>query len=194
MEQQNINISVFLNEIKKEAKRQQNEIKKETESYIKTQLESAEKEAEKETENYKKAAVLKIKNEQAKELSEISQSFKNAAILKREKHISELKAKLLLKLNDFLKTDEYTEFLKKSLKEILKKDKNAVIYVKEKDLENKVFAEFENLNIKKDKTISVGGIKAEVNNGSLVYDDTLDSRILTAMQSIYEKEELIIDF
>ena len=175
--------------------------------YADTQCKKLEKTAEtqmqKEIISYKKQATEISRANTNREISKIQSDAANkAADYEAEKRLSLMKIRNELsnnvfsevskKLEAFVLSEKYPEFLKKSaenLKEVIGEE--IVFYVREDDMK---YADIlqktaKNAEVKESATIHFGGIFATDKNETLRADDTLDSRLKLEEKAFFENAD-----
>ena len=113
--------------------------------------------------------------------------IRNRLLQTKEDLVDSAFEKALVKLEDFVKTEEYHEYLLKIIEEVVKKigRKNVVVQVNAKD---KTWLTQEMLNrlskkLRRELKLSdetedfIGGCKIQTIDGKITYDSTIDNRL-----------------
>lgn len=178
--------------------------------YAQTQCKKLERTAEtqmqKEITAYKKQATEISRSNTNREISKIqSDAALRAAEYESEKRLSlaglrnELSDgifdEITLKIKDFTKSSEYSDFLKKSAERLAAVIGSEIIfYIRPCDM---IYAGAlneiaENAEIREDRQILLGGIIATDKNNTLRADDTLDSRLSNEKKAFFENADFKI--
>lgn len=173
--------SSFLRAINKYAKEQSDAIKLEVEEFKKQEIENATKEGIKDAyaliqkESSSKKAVI------VSDLARREQESRKKLFIKRNEIVEKVFADAKEKLLNFTKTDEYTDYIKESIKNIAEafKGEACIIYVKECDMDKaELIKEYiANCDIVCDNAIKLGGIKGYCEKLSIIADNTLDTKL-----------------
>lgn len=140
---------------------------------------------------YSQGEIKKIKADYLKKISHIRFETKQQKFAYRTKKIEELFNKIKIRLIDFTKTSEYTEYLDKLLKKaegVKAFDNNTVVNVKPCDMDNPVLKTKFGKKLNADKSIELGGITIFYPDDNMFCDFSLDSALKK------EKEEFINNF
>lgn len=183
----------FIKSINAQADKEYNRIKKETDDYISSELKKARESAK---QNAKIAAKLEMSK-----LSEQSNtdSYKTRTQLilqtveKRKGITDAVFSKVKDRIGDFVKSDDYFPFLKKSISSITGAiGEDAVVFIRPDD--EKYKDELEKLckSVQTDDSILLGGCKGVNTRTAMRADDTLDARLEEQKEFFYEKSGLSI--
>ncbi len=191
MEIQSNSLDKFLSEIQSETEKHKSETIKETKKYISEELEKAEEEALKESYRKIQNSAAEIRKEQGRRIS-LATAENNSVYLKRREEILDMIVEnTKQKLCRFVSSDDYDSFLANSLQEIAKQFKNGnfTVFVGEKDISKseQIKKRTGCLDVLKDSSIVIGGVKAEDEEHTVCIDDTLDTRIANCREDLYRK-------
>ncbi len=185
------NISGFIASISREAEEKKQKIIEETNRIIENQLTDAENSALRESYEYIKRETAKIDSDFGRAYSEKSSELYNQVLVKRKEIVEKVFNEVKEKLVQFTKSVDYHVFLAKSLKNVIKElGADCTIFVKEDDIA-KISAFNSNLLVKTEN-IEIGGIIGKSNDGKIICDDTLDSRLNAQKPLFYKNSDLII--
>lgn len=171
----------FLKAINNAAMQKCTDIANQIDETTKLEMERAEVEASKNGHEKIRAAEEKIKSNSRSEIANYNLLKRKEIYEKRNKYQKQVFEEASIKISEFVKTDDYVTFIEKSLKGLSDKvGNNATVYIspndkKYCDLIKEVFSE---ANVEIDNEIKLGGIKILDNDKGLLFDDTLDSRLL----------------
>lgn len=207
------NTDNFLKAIEKYAEEQRNQIRFESETYKKQELEKAESEGLREAYALIQREMSAIRTEISSKLSRDEMESRMHLFEKRNEMSEKIFEKVTQKLLAFTKTTEYEKMLLDSVKKIaqaLKAD-DVVFYVKsddlklaekikaayasergkEKKLTDKIRAAFSSAcDVKASKEIKIGGITGRSASLGLIADDTLDTKLDGQREWFYKNSGL----
>ena len=193
MNSDNEKISAFLDSINRDAQERCKQIKQEADRYVMQELGKAREHAHEDVKALKKTETDRLNEEANAGFSELEAQEKKKLIERRAEITNEVFGKAKEKLSEFAQSAEYIAFLKKSIGEIKKAiGDSCVIFLKPDD--NKYAAELSGLckEIKYDRSIEIGGCKAENLDGRMTADDTLDARLEAKKADFYKNSGLSI--
>ncbi|MBQ8056903.1 MAG: V-type ATP synthase subunit E [Ruminococcus sp.] len=173
--------SSFLRAINKYAKEQSDAILLEVEEFKKQEIEKATKEGIEDAYTLIQKEIAVKKAQIISDVAKREQESRKALFIKRngivEKVFADAKAKLL----EFVSSEDYVHYLKKSANEVaeLFENNECIIYVKENDIDKAELIKgiIPNGKVCADNSIELGGIKAHCEALSIVADDTLDTKL-----------------
>ncbi len=183
----------FIKSINAQADKKYNQIKKEIDDYVSSELRKARIQAR---QNAKAAAKLEMskRSEQSN-----TDSYKTRAQLimqiveKRNSITDEVFAKAKKQIEDFAAGEKYLPFLEKSVRSIKEAiGENAVIYIRPEDEKYTDSLKKICAGVKTDESILIGGCKGINEETSMKADDTLDSRLAAQRELFYEESGLSI--
>ena len=183
----------FIKSINAQADKKYNQIKKEIDDYVSSELRKARIQAR---QNAKAAAKLEMskRSEQSN-----TDSYKTRAQLimqiveKRNSITDEVFAKAKKQIEDFAAGENYLPFLEKSVRSIKEAiGENAVIYIRPEDEKYTDSLKKICAGVKTDESILIGGCKGINEETSMKADDTLDSRLAAQRELFYEESGLSI--
>lgn len=187
----------FLKAIKKYAGAQKKAMEGEVEQLKTESLKEAEEKAKRNSEALKKQKLNEVHNRETAKLASKTQEGQKQLYVARAQMTEEVFKLAADKLKAYAQTGEYRVKLNDSAKEIaeLFGGKDCVIYVNERDI-----AETERLKglfsagseVKADKTIQIGGIKAYCESMGIIADETLDSKLDLQREWFVENAELSV--
>lgn len=178
--------------------------------YAQTQCKKLERTAEtqmqKEITAYKKQAVENSRSNTNREIGKIrSDAAFKAAEYESEKRLALADSRnelsdgifdeITLKIKDFTRSSEYSDFLKKSAEGLAAViGSEIVFYIRPCDMiySHILKESAENAEIREDDKIILGGIIATDKNNTLRADDTLDSRLKSEKKSFFENTDFKI--
>lgn len=171
----------FLDSINRETQENYNKVLSEIEELNKKELSQAEEYAEKQAHDFLNKSIANSKSDANNKISvELSVGRKKLSEL-RSKITAEVFDDAKNKLSAFAESEDYSAFIEKSAQSLydLLGD-GAKVYVRESDLK---FTEFisnafkNHCTVLVDYDITIGGLKAQNADGTLIADDTLDTRL-----------------
>lgn len=188
----------FLDSINRETQEKYNKILGEIQEQSKKELDEATKVAEKQAQDFLNKSVAKSKTESNNQIaSEMIKSRTELSKL-REKITTEVFCDAKNKLNDFTASDEYEPFIVQSAQSVFSLlGEGAQVYVKDSDLKyEKVILNVFNGNctVSTNSDIQIGGLKAKKADGTLIADDTLDTRLNQQYEWFLSNCNLSIEF
>jgi len=193
MTNDNEKISVFLDNINSDAEARCKQIKQEADRYVMQELNKTRQRAHEDLKSFRKTEIDRLNEETNADFSELEAQEKKKLLNRRSQITDEVFDKATAKLTDFVNSEKYIDFLKKSIasiKETIGED--SVIILKPND--KKYEAELLTLcnQIKYDPSIEIGGCKAENIGGRVTADDTLDARLEAEKTEFYKNSGLSI--
>ena len=187
----------FLKAIKKYAGAQKKAMEGEVKQLKSERLKEAEEKAKRDSEALKKQKLNEVHNRQTASLATKIQEGQKQLYVARSQMTEEVFKLASEKLKAYAQTEEYREKLGGSAKEIaeLFGGKDCVIYVNERDVA--AAEQFKNLfsaesEVKADKTIQIGGVKAYCESMGIIADETLDSKLDAQREWFVENAELSV--
>lgn len=185
--------TLFLDEINTEAQKRCENIKKDIDCYVASELKKARELAQANVGAVKKDETDRLTERNNASLSELEAEETHRLFERRNEIANDVFNKASDKIKAFVSGNDYLTFLKKSitsLKSAIGDD--AVIFLRPDD--KKFENELKELcsEIGYDASIILGGCKAENLSASLVADDTLDSRFEEAKNNFYSTSGLTI--
>lgn len=193
MPERDKNISEFLSAILDEAKKRKEQIESETASFVSEELAAAETEAQALKEEYLRRKEGGIKAEAAARRSEMALEENRRVLQRREEIFADILGDVKTKLADFRKTADYDRFLTESAAKIKQTITDCVIFLSPDDMQKAQLLAAYSDDIRADKDIKLGGLKAKNADGSLYLDDTIDQRLAAASEWFKEESGLIIE-
>ena len=185
----------FLKAIKKYANTQKSAMQEEVQQLKEKKIKSSEAKAKYDSEKLIKDKLEEKRNEQTSVLAKKTQEGQKNLFLERAKMTEDVFDRAEKKLMEYTKSGEYKKQLLDSAKEIAKVfgNESCVLYLKEDDLDSAdaIKALFsEDVEIKADKSIKIGGIKGYCKSISIIADETLDSKLMMQKEWFIENAEL----
>ncbi len=173
--------SNFLKAINKFAKEQSDAIKREVEQFKKQEIEKANQEGIKDAYELIQKEIGTKKSQIVSDIARREQNSRKELFNKRNEITQSVFDDVREKLKDFVNSDDYTQYLKRSAQQIaeLFGDNDCVIYIKEQD-SNKVDmikTIITDCTVEFDESIELGGIKAYCKALNILADNTLDSKL-----------------
>lgn len=173
--------SSFLRAINKYAQQQSEEIRLEVEEFKKQEIEKATKEGIKDAYTLIQKEISVRKSQIVSEIAKREQESRKELFLQRNEIVEKVFSDAEQKLLAYTQTQDYIDYLKKSVQEMsaLFNNNGCVIYVKENDTDKAdiIKAIIPDCEIKSDNSIILGGIKGYCEKMSVVADDTLDTKL-----------------
>lgn len=171
----------FLDSINRETQENYNKVLSEIEELNKKELSQAEEYAEKQAQDFLNKSVVKSKLDANNKIAgELSEGRKNLSGL-RAKITAEVFDEAKKELAAFTESEDYSVFIEKSAQSLYDLLGNgAKVYVKENDMKlaDVISKAFNNdCTVLADYNITIGGLKAQNADGTLIADDTLDTRL-----------------
>ena len=173
--------SNFLKAINKFAKEQSDAIHKEVEQFRKQEIEKATQEGIKDAYELIQKEIGTKKSQIVSDIARREQNSRKELFIKRNEITQSVFDDVREKLKDFVNSDDYTQYLKRSAQQIaeLFGDNDCVVYIKEQD-SNKVDmikTIITDCTVEFDESIELGGIKAYCKALNILADNTLDSKL-----------------
>ncbi|MBQ7596780.1 MAG: hypothetical protein IJU45_08970 [Clostridia bacterium] len=183
----------FIKSINAQADKKYNQIKKEIDDYVSSELRKARVQAR---QNAKTAAKLEMskRSEQSNTDSYKTRSQLIMQIVEKRSGITdEVFSKAQKKIEEFVESDGYLPFLLKSVESIKEAvGENAVIRIRPEDEKYSDEIKKHCAGVETDDTIKIGGCKGINTETSMKADDTLDSRLAAQRELFYEQSGLSI--
>lgn len=173
-------IALFVDAINQNALKMRREIEKDTKKLFSEQVQKLEESAKVEMENKLAYAENEIMTEVNRKAAADKALYRSELCSRREELTNGVFEKARAILEDFSKSEDYPDFLIKSIEKIKTYLSEFVLFVKAGDTETvKAAAEKAGVScqIKEDSNIKVGGVRAESLSEGKIIDDTLDERL-----------------
>ncbi len=168
-------------------------IKKETASYLRTELRKAEAQARQEISSAQFTVLDKLNEQMNADLAAAEKAETQALLQKRAEITDDVFSQARQRIEAFTESDKYPTFLYRSAERIRSAiGEGSVFYLRSADE-----AHFSALRdfcaeIRADKNIVLGGIRAENRDTGLTADDTLDARLEKQKEAFYENSGLSV--
>lgn len=173
-------IALFVDAINQNALKMRREIEKDTKKLFSEQVQKLEESAKAEMENKLAYAENEIMTAFNRKAAADKALYRSELCSRREELTNGVFEKAQAILEDFSKSEDYPDFLIKSIEKIKTYLSEFVLFVKADDTETvKAAAEKAGVScqIKEDANIKVGGVRAESLSEGKIIDDTLDERL-----------------
>jgi V/A-type H+-transporting ATPase subunit E len=180
-------VSSIANEIINEVQKEAEALILEAENQAKETLRIAKEQADQNYRDILTQASIKAEAEKRKIASVTDVEMRNHLLQTKEDLVDEAFEKALLKLRQFVKTEEYHNYLPKLVEKIAKKigQKNLVVQVNKSDqnlLTNEIMKRLSNklhveLNLSEQAGNFIGGCIIQTADGKIIYDSTIDNRL-----------------
>ncbi len=187
----------FLKAIKKYAGAQKKAMEGEVKQLKTERLKEAEEKAKRDSEALKKQKLNEVHNSQTAKLATKTQEGQKQLYIARAQMTEEVFKLASDKLKAYAQTAEYRAKLNGSAKAVaeLFGGKDCIIYVNERDIAEA--EQFKSLfsagsEVKADKTIQIGGVKAYCESMGIIADETLDSKLDLQREWFVENAELSV--
>ncbi len=187
----------FLKAIKKYAGAQKKAMEGEVKQLKSERLKEAEEKAKRDSEALKKQKLNEFHNRQTAKLATKTQEGQKQLYIARAQMTEEVFKLASDKLKAYAQTAEYRAKLNDSAKAVaeLFGGKDCIIYVNERDIAEA--EQFKSLfsagsEVKADKTIQIGGVKAYCESMGIIADETLDSKLDLQREWFVENAELSV--
>ncbi len=187
----------FLKAIKKYAGAQKKAMEGEVKQLKSERLKEAEEKAKRDSEALKKQKLNEVHNSQTAKLATKTQEGQKQLYIARAQMTEEVFKLASDKLKAYAQTAEYRAKLNDSAKAVaeLFGGKDCIIYVNERDIAEA--EQFKSLfsagsEVKTDKTIQIGGVKAYCESMGIIADETLDSKLDLQREWFVENAELSV--
>ena len=187
----------FLKAIKKYAGAQKKAMEGEVKQLKSERLKEAEEKAKRDSEALKKQKLNEVHNSQTAKLATKTQEGQKQLYIARAQMTEEVFKLASDKLKAYAQTVEYRAKLNDSAKAVaeLFGGKDCIIYVNERDIAEA--EQFKSLfsagsEVKADKTIQIGGVKAYCESMGISADETLDSKLDLQREWFVENAELSV--
>lgn len=174
-------IALFVDAINQNALKMRREIEKDTKKLFSEQVQKLEESAKAEMKNKLAYAENEIMTAFNRKAAADKALYRSELCKRREELTNGVFEKAQAILEDFSKSEDYLDFLIKSIGKIKTYLSEFVLFVKADDTETvKAAAEKAGVScqIKEDSNIKVGGVRAESLSEGKIIDDTLDERLL----------------
>lgn len=126
--------------------------------------------------------------------SKITEQQNRKLMLKREALTAKLFQEVEHKLHVFVASEEYVAYLQEQVKALALDDEAIVFYIRKEDEKygKDVFQLHENVQVKIDPNIKIGGFRMENEQAGIVVDETFDSRLEDEKKWFYANSSLSI--
>lgn len=179
------NKDLFLSFVLDSAGQKTKELNDQTDEFISQALKTCERQERRKAVK----ALSKNKHEIMLEISATAaktrEDYRKSVLLEREKLLDELKNGVLNKISEFKQTADYDAFLKQSAAAF--KGESGTLYLSGQDSEKIALFEKDFDDIQVDNTIKYGGLRFR--GDKCFYDDTLDSRLLEALDGFRNRHK-----
>ena len=186
--------SSFLKAINKYAQQQSDAILQEAEEFKKQEIEKATKEAITDAYTLIQKNISVEKSKIVSEYAKLEQKSRSELFIRRMQIVEEVFDKATNKLISFTRTDEYSNYIRRSANEIseLFCGKSCIVYVKNDDADKAdlIKSIIQNCTIECDNSIVIGGIRCFCEELSMIADNTLDSKLSNQRQWFSENSDL----
>ena len=183
----------IIKEINRQADNQVSKIKKETSSYLRTELRKAEAQAKQEIGAAQFTLQDRLTEQMNADLSAAEKAETRSLLRRRAEITEEVFAEARKRIEAFTESEAYAAFLKASAERIRAEiGEGAVFSLRPAD--EKYFDALKDYcsELRTDKTILLGGVRAENRNTGLTADDTLDQRLQRQKELFYETSGLSV--
>lgn len=188
-------LDIFLKSVTDYAQTQCKKLERTAETQMQKEITAYKKQAAENSRSNTNCEIGKIRSDAAFKVAEY-ESEKRLALADLRNELSDgIFDEITLKIKDFTKSSEYSDFLKKSAERLIQIiGSEIVFYVRPCDM---IYSEIlnqiaENAEILEDGQIFLGGIIATDKNATLRADDTLDSRLSAEKKSFFENTDFKI--
>lgn len=188
-------LDIFLKSVTDYAQTQCKKLERTAETQMQKEITAYKKQAAENSRSNTNREIGKIRSDAAFKAAEY-ESEKRLALASLRNELSDgIFDEITLKIKDFTKSSEYSDFLKKSAERLIAViGSEIVFYVRPCDM---IYAGLlneiaENAEIREDGQIVLGGIIATDKNATLRADDTLDSRLSAEKKSFFENTDFKI--
>ena len=189
-------IGKFVEAINKEAEKRKAQIEDETELFIKQEIDKAENEALQESYELIQQKIASLKQDIGRDLSRRELESRRQIFLRREEIEDEVFDEAKRRLSEFTKTGEYPALLRRSADRLAQRIREETIYIflRPDDMQfGELIKEADpRIVIKEDPGIEIGGLKSENGDHTIIFDDTLGSRLQSRREWFEEHSGLII--
>lgn len=126
--------------------------------------------------------------------SKITEEQNRKLMLKREALTAKLFQEVEHKLRVFVASEEYVSYLQEEVQALALDDEAIVFYIRKEDEKYRkdIFQLHENVQVKIDPNIKVGGFRMENEQAGIVVDETFDSRLEDEKKWFYANSSLSI--
>ena len=175
-------VSKFVAAITKEAEEKRAQIEKDTQEYIKKELDKAENEILREAYALIQRRVAAIRSDIGRELSRAQLACRRELFQRRDEIADEVFRKAAQRIEAFVSSGDYEAFLTGSAKKAAQRLPDAAgctVFVRPDDLKyaQALHTALGECTVEADDTIRLGGVKVENRAGTMRADDTLDMRL-----------------
>lgn len=187
----------FLKAIKRYAGAQKRALAGEVKQLKTERLKEAEAKAKRDSERIKREKLAEVRSSHAAIIASKTQAGQKKLFVARAEMTEEVFTLAAQRLTDYAKTDAYRQKLFESAKEIaaLFEGRDCVIYLNERDLgvSDELKARFGgDVQVKADKSIVLGGVKAYCESMGIIADETLDSKLAAQREWFVENAALSV--
>lgn len=185
--------SAFLKNINFEADALCKQIRQETDRYVTTELNKARQRAHEDVKALRKSEFDRLNEETNAGFSEFEARETKSLLDRRAQITDEVFSKAKQRLIEFAQSEEYFEFLLKSIDKIKQTlGETSVIYLKPDDSKYEAELLKHCAEIKYTPEIEIGGCRAENTANQLFADDTLEARLEEEKLNFYKTSGLSI--
>lgn len=192
-------ISRFITEITKQAQKMSEDINRQTDEFIKEELNRIELKLLDENNRQIEETSAEILRSSGIKISKYQIESKKSKVEHRNALMESVFEDVKKKLRTFRESQDYQLFIEQSvkhIKSIIPDGENVVVYINESDMKfsdniKSVFGY--PVTVETDNSILYGGIKAYCDSKKISIDDTIDCRLNEQRDKFREKTELYID-
>ena len=183
----------IIKEIDRQADNQVSKIKKETAAYLRAELRKAESQAKQEIGAAQFTLQDRLTEQANADLSAAEKAETQALLRRRAEITDEVFAEARRRIEAFTESDAYAPFLKSSAERIRAAIGDGAVFSL-RPADEKYFSALKEYcaELRTDRTVLLGGIRAENRDTGLTADDTLDQRLLRQRELFYETSGLSV--
>ena len=187
----------FLKAIKKYASAQKKAMRGEVKQLKSERVNEAEQKGIRDSQNLIRAKLHETRNANTALLASKTLEGQKKLYIERAKMTDEIFRLASDKLRDYAQTEEYRQKLMGSAKAVaeLFNGSDCVVYINERDMVNsgEIKSFFgENIEIRADKTIKIGGVRGYCESMGIIADETLDSKLEAQREWFVENATLSV--
>ncbi len=195
----NEKLTLFSQIVKEDALSQMNALDKENDEKKAKAVNAFKEDYERERENRIKFENLKIQREYKQVVAKKLRGYRVELIKKRDEIVNDIFDKVVVRLNDYMKTDDYKNFIIDRLgkAEKIMDTKDFELCCNERDMAlcEKIVDELKyqyNITLKLDRGILIGGVIIKKKDANLISDETFDFRLNQAKEGFIKESGLTI--
>lgn len=184
----------FLQDIKRQSDVEVERLKQEQKAVQEKAILEIQRETQKEAKTVLDQELNELTLEYTVKNSKITEEQNRKLMLKREALTAKLFQEVEHKLHVFVASEEYVAYLQEQVLALALDDEAVVFYIRKEDEKygNDIFQLHDNVQVKIDPNIKIGGFRMENEQAGIVVDETFDSRLEDEKKWFYANSSLSI--